>query len=124
MFEGDGNQSHLCYLAELGTHIDIGDVDIIHPRVYASKHTKNVPDSPSVHDALHGDFEEQYYEAMKVEIHALAQQKTWKLIPRGDAGRVIKSTWVFKLKRLPDGTPLKFKARFCVRGDLQKEGIR
>jgi hypothetical protein len=36
---------------------------------------------------------------------------------------LIKSTWVFKLKRLPDGTPLKFKARFCVRGDLQKEGV-
>jgi hypothetical protein len=36
---------------------------------------------------------------------------------------VLKGTWVFKLKRLPDGTPLKFKARFCARGDLQKEGI-
>jgi hypothetical protein len=29
---------------------------------------------------------------------------------------------VLKLKCLPDGTSLKFKARFCVRGDLQKEG--
>jgi hypothetical protein len=35
----------------------------------------------------------------------------------------LKSTWVFKLKRLPDGTPLKFKARSCVRGDLQREGV-
>jgi hypothetical protein len=76
-----------------------------------------------MHDALNGDFAEQYYEAMRVEIHALAQQKKWKLIPRSDAGRVIKSTWFFKLNRLPDGTPLKFKAQFCVRGDLQKEGI-
>jgi hypothetical protein len=110
MFEGDGNQYHLCYLAELGTHIDSGDVDIIDPPVYVAKHTNNDPDSPSMHDALHGDFVEQYYEAMKVEIHALAQQKTCKLIPRGDVGRLIKSTWVFKLKRLPDGTHLKFKA--------------
>ncbi len=34
-----------------------------------------------------------------------------------------KGTWVFKLKRLPDGTPSRFKARFCARGDLQKEGV-
>jgi hypothetical protein len=33
---------------------------------------------------------------------------------------------MFKLNRLTDGTPSKFKARFCVRGDLQKvhkEGV-
>jgi hypothetical protein len=42
---------------------------------------------------------------------------------RNEAPHVIKSTWVFKLKRLPDGTPSKFKARFCVRGNLEKEGV-
>ena len=31
--------------------------------------------------------------------------------------------WAFKLKRYPDGSPMKFKARYCVRGDLQREGI-
>ena len=36
---------------------------------------------------------------------------------------VLKGTWAFKLKRFPDGTPHKFKARYCVRGDLQREGI-
>ena len=32
-------------------------------------------------------------------------------------------TWAFKSTRLPDGTPYCFKARFCARGDLQKEGV-
>jgi len=50
-------------------------------------------------------------------------QKTWKTVPRSEANNVIKSTWAFKLKRLPGGTPSKFKAVFCVRGDLQKEGV-
>jgi hypothetical protein len=36
---------------------------------------------------------------------------------------VFPSTWVFKIKRFPDGTVKKFKARFCARGDRQKEGI-
>ena len=34
-----------------------------------------------------------------------------------------KACGFFKLKRLPDGTPSRFKARFCARGDLQREGI-
>jgi hypothetical protein len=36
---------------------------------------------------------------------------------------VLKGTWVFKLKHLPDGTPSEFKARFCARGDLQQAGL-
>ena len=37
--------------------------------------------------------------------------------------KVVPTTWAFKLKRYPDGVAKKFKARFCVRGDLQTEGI-
>ena len=36
---------------------------------------------------------------------------------------VLKGTWALKLKRLPDGTPSKYKDRYCVRGDLQTEGV-
>jgi hypothetical protein len=36
---------------------------------------------------------------------------------------VLPSTWAFKIKRYPDGQVKKFKARFCARGDRQKEGI-
>jgi Reverse transcriptase (RNA-dependent DNA polymerase) len=53
-------------------------------------------------------------EAMKVEIDAI-------LCPKDH--RVLKSTWVFKLKRLPNGTPYWYKACFCVHGDLQIEGV-
>ena len=35
----------------------------------------------------------------------------------------LKGTWVFKLRRLPDRSPLKNKARFCVREDSQTEGV-
>ena len=37
--------------------------------------------------------------------------------------RVIECTWAFKRKRYPDGSLKKHKARLCVRGDLQTEGV-
>jgi hypothetical protein len=45
------------------------------------------------------------------------------MIPRTPDLNVLKGTWVFKLKRLPDGSPSRFKARYCARGDLQQEGV-
>lgn len=41
----------------------------------------------------------------------------------GKPRRIIKDTWVLKLKRLPDGTPSKYKARYYVRIYLQIEGV-
>jgi hypothetical protein len=122
-YYGDqSNYSQMAYLSELQTDWDEGTVNISDPRVYAAKKTRDA-DNPSFHEAMHGDPQEQYLEAMKIEVASLLQERTWKTTPRSEAGHVLKSTWVFKLKRLPDGTPSKFKARFCVRGDLQKEGI-
>ena len=62
--------------------------------------------------------------AMQLEVATLVQQCTWTTVPRTLKLNVLKSTCAFKLKRLPDGTPYRFtKARFCARGDLQKEGV-
>ena len=60
---------------------------------------------------------------MKLEVDTLVGQRTWESLPRTKGMNVLKSTWAFKLKRLPDGTAYRHKARFCARGDLQKEGI-
>jgi hypothetical protein len=57
---------------------------------------------------------------MKEEVSKLPKAKTWGTVPKPTGQNVIKSTWAFKLKRLPDGTPYRFKARFCVKGDMQK----
>ena len=37
--------------------------------------------------------------------------------------KVLGSTWVFRCKLYPDGLVRKLKARFCVRGDPQIEGV-
>jgi hypothetical protein len=36
---------------------------------------------------------------------------------------VLPLTWVFQIKQFPDGRKRKYKARFCVRGDQQIEGV-
>ncbi len=47
----------------------------------------------------------------------------WDYVKRTPDMNVIPSTWAFKIKWYPDGRVKKFKARFCARGDRQKEGI-
>jgi hypothetical protein len=121
-YENQSNYSQMAYLSELQADWYEGTVNISDTRVYAPKKTRD-SDIPHFHEAMHGDHQEQYLEAMKIEIASLFQQRTWKSTLRSEAPHVLKLTWVFKLKRLPDGTPSKFKARFCVRGDLQKEGV-
>jgi hypothetical protein len=78
---------------------------------------------PRFHEAMEGKHAAEYITAMKTEVKGFLNQKTWTTKPRSKATKVITSTWVFKLKRLSDGMPSKFKARFCVRGDMQTEGV-
>ena len=50
---------------------------------------------------------------------------TWDMIKRSDVPigkRVLPSTPMMKRKKHPNGRVRKYKARFCVRGDLQIEG--
>jgi hypothetical protein len=118
-----GHAPSMAYQAELQTDMNSGDVDIQDPRVYSTKN-KSYPNIPSVYEALNGEHADRYMEAMKQEIQSLIQKSTWTTVQRSEAKKkIIKSTWVFKLKRLPDGAPSKFKAIFCVQGDLQEEGV-
>ena len=66
---------------------------------------------------------EQWYEAMDVELQALRDKQTMIEINRNDVPQgkqIVKSTWAFKRKRRPNGEIYKLKARFVVRGDLQR----
>jgi hypothetical protein len=99
-------------------------VNITDPRVYSAKVTSTDSDMPSFQQAMNGPEANEYIKAMKTEVQTLVEQRTcWESVPCPKEKKVLKGTWVFKLKRLPDGTAYRYKARFCARGDMQTEGV-
>jgi Reverse transcriptase (RNA-dependent DNA polymerase) len=73
-------------------------------------------------EAIFGDHGEEYWIAMKNEIEALVKRQTWDIMPRTQVPKgepIVPGTWAFKCKRRPDGSFRKFKARWCVRGDVE-----
>jgi hypothetical protein len=83
----------------------------------------NSADNPNWHQAMNGPLASGYWEAMETEITTLNEKELWVLVDRESGMNVLPSTLAFKCKRFPDGSVRKLKARFCVRGDKQKEGI-
>ena len=110
-------------MAELLTCTDTGLLNVVDPRVYSSKTPKTDADMPTFQQAMNGSDALEYLTAMQVEIQTLKNQNTWKTVDRPKDKPVLKSTWAFKLKRLPDGTAYRHKAHFCARGDMQTEGV-
>ena len=116
----------LSYAAELETDFDSGEIQCADPRAYAAKFKTYNDDNPSFNMAMSGKYAHEWQKAMVTEVKGILKQKTWTSVPRADVPKstpVLPGTWAFKLKRLPDGSLLKFKARYCVRGDKQVEGV-
>ena len=68
----------------------------------------------------HPDIEEWKKSAHK-EITWLESKDTWVGVPTSEAtSKILPGTLVFHLKRALTGIRTKFKARFCVQGDLQE----
>ena len=79
------------------------------------------PDTFTFEEAMRSDYKEEFIAAANKEVRELEGHATWKEVPIESAtGPVIPCTWVFTIKRRPDGSIKKFKARLCLRGDLQK----
>ena len=73
-------------------------------------------------DAMNSHDKLKWMEAAQKEIVALEGQGTWEEVPMSDAkSKIIPGTWVFRVKRTPAGEIKKYKARYCVRGDLEED---
>ena len=103
-----------------------------HPKVFDEYNTfaaarNKDEDSPTYLEALTGPHEKQFREAMNEEIERLVKRNTWDLVPKSSIrkenpdGELLPTTWAFKIKHHTDYSIRKFKARFCVKGDVQKK---
>ena len=95
---------------------DISEPDLSLRAYKAAKKGKN-PDLPNYREAMEGPHAVEFKQAMQLEIESLEKWGTWqgvlrKSIPPG--AKMVPLTWVFQIKRLPNGDFSKFKARLCV----------
>jgi hypothetical protein len=65
----------------------------------------------------------EWMKAMEEEIHALKQNQTWDLMPKPRDVKPISCKWVYKIKRRPDGSIERYKARLVARGFSQQYGL-
>jgi hypothetical protein len=73
--------------------------------------------------AMNGPYSQGFRKACQLKIDTLIQMKCWDVVDRPKNRSIVSSTWAFKIKRFPDGSMRKLKARFCARGFEQIEGI-
>ena len=123
--------TNLNYICALLLDSDSGMIDAMMPHVinecgHLFKAKRSDPDTPNIREALSGEHAEHFMEAMKSELSELESHETWEVVPitkLPEGRKLIPGTWAFKIKRFPDGRLRKYKARFCVRGDRQVEGV-
>ena len=104
---------------------DLNDATItdVQPHILKAKLEAD-PDMPTYNQAMQSPHQEEWWNAMGEEMDTLENQlEAWSIVRREPWMNVLPSKWALKLKRFPDGLVKKFKARFCVRGDRQIEGV-
>jgi Reverse transcriptase (RNA-dependent DNA polymerase) len=87
---------------------------------FVSFYIDSTPDPTTFNQA---NKSEHWRFAMANEINALADNKTWVLVPPPVNQKVIGSKWVFKTKKNADGTIERHKARLVAKGFNQVAGI-
>jgi hypothetical protein len=61
--------------------------------------------------------------ACENERHAFEQMGVFEIVPRPRNRKIVGSRWVFRVKRGPDGSIQKYKARIVAQGFTQTEGV-
>ena len=82
------------------------------------------PDTLTYDQVLSDPDIEEWKKSAHKEITQLESKDTWVEVPTSEAtSKILPGTWVFHCKRAPTGIITKFKARYCVQGDLQEDAL-
>ena len=125
--DNQSTQAIMAYWTMISMDPEDGSLDTFQPvfTPMALKATRkgNNPNAPTWEEAMTGPHRDKFEKAMLKEIRELEAKGTWtgvlrKSVPEG--ANIVPLTWVLTIKKLPNGDFDKFKARICVRGDLQR----
>jgi hypothetical protein len=104
---------------------NMSESEVAEPCVMKAGKKQSNPDIFSFDEAMNdGEMVPHWMASMQKEISELEAKGVWDVVPiedpKSQGEQIVPSTWTLRYKRAPDGTIKKHKARFCVRGDLQK----
>ena len=60
---------------------------------------------------------------MSEELDALVRNDAWELVPPDSVKNIVGCKWIFRIKRLPDGSMERYKARLVTKGFHQRLGL-
>ena len=83
----------------------------------------SVKEPQTYEEAIASPEADEWKDAMRREMESHMINKTWALVKKKPGEKVLGNRWIFKLKKNPDGSIEKFKARLVVRGFRQTEGV-
>ena len=109
------------YSSELLRHSTSGYHEEINPSILSAAPTSE--DTPTWEQAMNGPNAAGFWEACKAELRTLEMLNVFQIVDRRPDMSVVSTVWAFRIKRYPDGSVRKLKARFCARGFEQTEGI-
>ncbi|GAA0147333.1 transmembrane signal receptor [Lithospermum erythrorhizon] len=94
--------------------------------VYSTEHEAlftNIYQEQEPHTYRYAKDKIQWIQAMEVETQTLEINETWDIVDLPIGHRPIGCKWMYKIKRKPDGSVDKYKARLVANGFNQVEGI-
>ena len=77
----------------------------------------------SYREAIQSTDRDMWIKAMDSEINSLRENDTWDITSLPKNRKALRCKWIYKIKRNPDGSIDKYKARLVAIGYSQKEGI-
>ncbi|MBW0546895.1 hypothetical protein O181_086610 [Austropuccinia psidii MF-1] len=80
-------------------------------------------DPKTYSQAMNSNYQQEWQKAIATELENMRKHNVWSPSETTEHFKPLSTTWVFKRKTDKDRKLTKFKARLCVRGFNQKEGI-
>ena len=93
------------------------------PSIEESSSNSLLTEPSTFQEAVRHNDRENWKLAMEAELRSIKEHHVYDLVDLPKNRKVLGTKWVYRIKRSPEGYPLKYKARYVAQGFSQKEGV-